>query len=125
MNKTNCDFGERVKVRREHLCFDRFHVPHETSSELRKLHKATDRAVLEAYGSDDLAANARCEFLLGYEDEVEEFGSSRSSAGGKRGKKSPGAFAVPTTTATKSSLTSSNSMNNATSKNTSPERCLT
>jgi hypothetical protein len=52
--------------------YNRFHDPHENSSEilhLRELHEAMDRAVLRAYGWDDLAATARCEFLLDYEDE--------------------------------------------------------
>ena len=52
--------------------YNRFHDPHEKSSEilqLRELHDAMDRAVLEAYGWDDLAATARCEFLLDYEEE--------------------------------------------------------
>ena len=31
-----------------------------------------DRAVLEAYGWDDLAAAARCEFLLDYEEEQDD-----------------------------------------------------
>jgi hypothetical protein len=51
---------------------NRFHDPHEQSSEilhLRELHAAMDRAVLEAYGWHDLAATARCEFLLDYEEE--------------------------------------------------------
>ncbi|MEI7462711.1 MAG: type IIL restriction-modification enzyme MmeI, partial [Pirellula sp.] len=46
--------------------YNRFHDPNEKSSEilhLRELHEAMDRAVLEAYGWDDLAATARCEFL--------------------------------------------------------------
>ena len=52
--------------------YNRFHDPHEKSSEiahLRELHEAMDRAVLEAYGWDDLAEIARCEFLLDYEEE--------------------------------------------------------
>jgi hypothetical protein len=52
--------------------YNRFHDPNEKSSEilhLRELHDAMDRAVLEAYGWDDLAATARCEFLLDYEEE--------------------------------------------------------
>ena len=52
--------------------YNRFHDPNEKSSEilhLRELHAAMDRAVLEAYGWDDLAATARCEFLLDYEEE--------------------------------------------------------
>ncbi|MHB8900024.1 MAG: Eco57I restriction-modification methylase domain-containing protein [Thermoguttaceae bacterium] len=55
--------------------YNRFHDPHEKSSEilhLRELHEAMDRAVLEAYGWDDLAAAARCEFLLDYEEEGDE-----------------------------------------------------
>jgi hypothetical protein len=52
--------------------YNRFNDPHERSSgilHLRELHAAMDRAVLEAYGWDDLAATARCEFLLDYEEE--------------------------------------------------------
>ncbi|MFO0223252.1 MAG: type IIL restriction-modification enzyme MmeI, partial [Planctomyces sp.] len=52
--------------------YNRFHDPQEQSSEilhLRELHAAMDRAVLEAYGWHDLAATARCEFLLDYEEE--------------------------------------------------------
>lgn len=52
-----------------------FHDPHEQSSEiahLRELHEAMDRAVLEAYGWDDLAQTARCEFLLDYEEDDDE-----------------------------------------------------
>jgi hypothetical protein len=52
--------------------YNRFHDPNEKSPgilHLRELHSAMDRAVLEAYGWDDLAATARCEFLLDYEEE--------------------------------------------------------
>lgn len=55
--------------------YNRFHDPHETSPdilELRELHAAMDRAVLEAYGWHDLAEKAACEFLLDYEDEEDE-----------------------------------------------------
>ena len=61
--------------------YNRFHDPHEQSSEilyLRELHAAMDRAVLEAYGWHDLAATARCEFLLDYEEE----GDGDSGLGG-------------------------------------------
>jgi hypothetical protein len=61
--------------------YNRFHDPHEKSSEilhLRELHEAMDRAVLEAYGWNDLAATARCEFLLDYEEE----GTGDSGLGG-------------------------------------------
>jgi len=52
--------------------YNRFHDPDQTSPDilrLRKLHAETDRAVLEAYGWHDIAEQARCEFLLDYEDE--------------------------------------------------------
>ncbi len=52
--------------------YNRFHGPNEKSSEimhLRELHEAMDRAVLGAYGWEDLAETARCEFLLDYEEE--------------------------------------------------------
>ena len=61
--------------------YNRFHDPHEQSSEilqLRELHATMDRAVLEAYGWDDLAAAARCEFLLDYEEEDDEPGAKKS-----------------------------------------------
>ena len=71
--------------------YGRFHDPHEKSSEifnLRELHAAMDRAVLEAYGWDDLAAAARCEFLLDYEEEDDEEGGRDQGLGGrKRSKK--------------------------------------
>ena len=63
---------------------NRFHDPHEQSSEilhLRELHAAMDRAVLEAYGWDDLAAAARCEFLLDYEEEGVESGEWSGASG--------------------------------------------
>ncbi|MBT3194287.1 MAG: hypothetical protein HN341_17210 [Verrucomicrobia bacterium] len=61
--------------------YNRFHDPEETSSEiqqLRELHEAMDRAVLEAYGWDDLAQSARCEFLLDYEEENDEDSAKKS-----------------------------------------------
>ena len=74
--------GSKYYVYRSHLMvrnnegltrtYNRFHDPYENSLEilhLRELHDAMDRAVLEAYGWDDLAATARCEFLLDYEEE--------------------------------------------------------
>jgi hypothetical protein len=65
--------------------YNRFHDPHEKSSEiaqLRELHAAMDRAVLEAYGWNDLAQTARCEFLLDYEEEDDD-----EPAGKKKSKK--------------------------------------
>jgi hypothetical protein len=48
--------------------YNRFHDPEETDPrilELRRLHSAMDRAVLRAYGWDDVPTD--CEFLLDYE----------------------------------------------------------
>ncbi|MCX6875011.1 MAG: class I SAM-dependent DNA methyltransferase [Verrucomicrobia bacterium] len=52
--------------------YNRFHDPEERSQdilELRRLHAAMDRAVLDAYGWPDILT--ACEFLLDYEDEDE------------------------------------------------------
>jgi hypothetical protein len=71
--------------------YNRFHDPQETSPDilkLRQLHAEMDRAVLEAYGWRDLAARARCEFLLDYEEEENEDEPSGKGKGGK-GKKKP------------------------------------
>lgn len=74
-------------------------------------------AVLEAYGWDDLAKTARCEFLLDYEEEEdEEVGNKRSK------KKSLGDSAGRTISATKSSLASWNSTHSVPRKRHSPER---
>lgn len=57
--------------------YNRFHDPDESSPgiiELRELHEAMDRAVLDAYGWTDIPTD--CEFLLDYEVDDEE-GSSR------------------------------------------------
>ncbi|MBL7042710.1 MAG: transposase [Pirellulaceae bacterium] len=78
--------------------YNRFHDPHEKSSEiahLRELHETMDRAALEAYGWDDLARSARCEFLLDYEEEGDDLADASGFDGGdrnpkrKRGKKKP------------------------------------
>jgi len=69
--------------------YNRFHDPHEKSSEiahLRELHAAMDRAVLIAYGWDDLAETATCEFLLDYEEE-EDDGSVSATGGAKKSKR--------------------------------------
>ena len=60
----------------------RYHDPHEQSSEilhLREFHAAMDRAVLEAYGWDDLAAAARCVFLLDYKKEDDDEPGAKKS----------------------------------------------
>jgi hypothetical protein len=55
--------------------YNRLHDPDERSPDilqLRELHAAMDRAVLDAYGWHDLAQTATCEFLLDYEDDENE-----------------------------------------------------
>jgi len=67
--------------------YNRFHDPHETSPEikrLRELHDAMDRAVLDAYGWTDLKPT--CEFLLDYEDEEDEDEEETRSIGRTRQK---------------------------------------
>lgn len=58
--------------------YNSFHDP-ETSSEeiikLRELHDAMDRRVLDAYGWDDVIPT--CEFLLDYEEDVDEASNKR------------------------------------------------
>lgn len=53
--------------------YNRFHDPEERDAEilkLRQLHEKMDRAVLDAYGWQDIPTD--CDFLLDYEDEDEE-----------------------------------------------------
>jgi len=63
--------------------YNRFHDPNETSPDilrLRELHAAMDRAVLNAYGWNDLHSSGEppsCEFLLDYEEDEDEEGTSR------------------------------------------------
>jgi hypothetical protein len=63
------DFRTRILIRSDAgliALMNRFHDPKETSEEIQKLrglHEAMDRAVLNAYGWQDLALSARCEFL--------------------------------------------------------------
>lgn len=63
------DFRTRTLIRSDAglvALLARFHDPKETSKEIQKLrglHEAMDRAVLNAYGWQDLALSARCEFL--------------------------------------------------------------
>ncbi|KAA1258074.1 hypothetical protein LF1_05890 [Rubripirellula obstinata] len=55
--------------------YNRYHDPMERSAKiltLRSRHDEMDRAVLRAYGWDDLAETARCEFLLDYEEEEDD-----------------------------------------------------
>ena len=58
--------------------YNRFHDPYENDFEiakLRELHTAMDRAVLDAYGWDDIPTD--CEFLLDYEIDEEEWGNRK------------------------------------------------
>jgi hypothetical protein len=58
--------------------YNRFHDPDERRPEilnLRELHNAMDRAVLDAYGWTDI--QPRCEFILDYEDEEGDETTSR------------------------------------------------
>jgi N-6 DNA Methylase len=58
--------------------YNRFHGPDERDPDvvkLRKLHGALDRAVLDAYGWNDIPTD--CEFLLEYEIDEEEWGDKK------------------------------------------------
>ena len=58
--------------------YNRFHDPSENGLEIakfRELHAAMDRAVLDAYGWDDIPID--CEFLLDYEIDEEEWGNRK------------------------------------------------
>ena len=58
--------------------YNRFHDRYENDPEIAKLrefHTAMDRAVLDAYGWDDIPTD--CEFLLDYEIDEEEWGNRR------------------------------------------------
>ena len=58
--------------------YNRFHDPYEEDSDildLRRLHAAMDRAVLDAYGWDDIPTD--CEFLLDYEIDEATWGNKK------------------------------------------------
>ena len=58
--------------------YNRFHDPNEDTpaiAKLRALHAAMDRAVLNAYGWQDIPTD--CEFLLDYEIDEEEWGAKK------------------------------------------------
>ncbi len=58
--------------------YNRFHDPYERDAgmeQLRELHAEMDRAVLAAYGWDDIPTE--CDFLLDYEIDEEEWGNKR------------------------------------------------
>ena len=73
--------------------YNRFHDPHETSAEikkLRELHAAMDRAVLDAYGWTDLQPT--CEFLLDYDEEEDDDAEDRPTG---RVRKKPWRYRWP------------------------------
>jgi hypothetical protein len=70
--------------------YNRFHDPEERSPEiqqLRALHAAMDRAVLDAYGWPDIPT--ACEFLLDYEEEEDPDTDPTAAGKAKRKKKKP------------------------------------
>jgi hypothetical protein len=70
------DFRAKLMVKNNEgltKTYNRFHDPYEASSDieqLRALHAAMDRAVLDAYGWTDI--QPKCQFLLDYEEEEDE-----------------------------------------------------
>ena len=75
------DFRARLMVEHDEgltKTYNRFHDPNETDPEiqqLRELHAAMDRAVLEAYGWTDVPTD--CKFLLDYEIDEETWGKKK------------------------------------------------
>ena len=75
------DFRATLMVRNDQgltKTYNRFHDPYEADSDiaqLRELHADMDRAVLAAYGWNDVATE--CEFLLDYEIDEEERGNKK------------------------------------------------
>jgi len=79
--------------------YNRFHDPEETSPDilqLRDLHATMDRAVLDAYGWEDIPT--ACEFLLDYEEDDDDDASaatSGASSGKGRKKRKPYRYRWP------------------------------
>ena len=72
--------------------YNRFHDPEEQSPDilkLRELHGAMDRAVLDAYGWNDIPTD--CQFLLEYEEEEED----ETEGSSRRRKKKPYRYRWP------------------------------
>jgi hypothetical protein len=70
--------------------YNRFHDPDEHDEDivkLRQLHAAMDHAVLAAYGWQDLAERASCEFQLEYDDP--EYDAESDDGSRKKKKKKP------------------------------------
>jgi N-6 DNA Methylase len=81
VGETYYDFRAALMARNDEgltKTYNRFHDPHEHSDaieRLRTLHARMDRAVLDAYGWDDITAD--CEFLLEYEIDEEAWGKKK------------------------------------------------
>ena len=79
--KAYYDFRAALMVEKDEgmtKTYNRFHDPEDNDpriAELRRLHASMDRAVLEAYDWNDIAAD--CEFVLDYEIDEETWGKKR------------------------------------------------
>ena len=79
--KTYYDFRAALMIENDEgmtKTYNRFHDPYETDpriAELRELHAAMDRAVLDAYGWHDIATD--CDFLLDYEIDETTWGRKK------------------------------------------------
>jgi len=79
--KTYYEFRADLMVRNHEgltKTYNNFHDPDNNESDivsLRELHAAMDRAVLDAYGWDDISTD--CEFLLDYEIDEETWGTKK------------------------------------------------
>lgn len=106
VGKRYYEFRARMMQRNEEgltETYNRFHDPDHDRAEsepeivvaiqhLRELHTAMDRAILEAYGWQDLANRANCEFLLDYDEETE---NEESESRGRRNRKRPWRYRWP------------------------------
>jgi len=79
--KTYYEFRAELMVRNDEgltKTYNRFHDPNNNEPDivkLRELHAAMDRAVLDAYGWDDISTD--CEFLLDYAIDEETWGNKK------------------------------------------------
>ena len=79
--KAYYDFRAALMVKNDEgltKTYNRFHDPNEDASDiakLRDLHADMDRAVLDAYGWQDIATH--CDFLLDYDIDEEEWGNRK------------------------------------------------
>jgi hypothetical protein len=93
------DFRAALMVRNNEgltKTYNRFHDPDERSPEileLRELHAAMDRAVLDAYGWTELKPT--CEFLLDYEEDEEDERGTGSQEPSTRRRRKPWRYRWP------------------------------